>query len=80
MPKSGLVPGDYKYVGPYNPLRSQVDFDENTGEIRQIHTQPKNKLDQIAMNHDICYSVNPQNKGDCDRQMVKSIDEMPLKI
>ena len=31
------------------------------------------------MNHDICYSVNPQNKGDCDRKMVKSIDEMPYK-
>ena len=31
------------------------------------------------MSHDICYSVNPQNKGDCDHQMVKSIDEMPYK-
>ena len=78
-PKSGWTPGDYKYLGPYNPLSSQVSFDKNTGDIRQIHTQPKNKLDEIAMNHDICYSVNPQNKGDCDRKMVKSIDEMPYK-
>ena len=31
------------------------------------------------MQHDICYSVNPQNKGECDRKMVKSIDEMPYK-
>ena len=31
------------------------------------------------MKHDICYSVIPQNKGDCDRQMVQSIDEMPYK-
>ena len=38
-----------------------------------------NRLDHIAMNHDICYSVNPQNKGDCDRKMVKSIDEMSYK-
>ena len=78
-PKSGWVPFDYKYLGPYNPLESQVTFDENTGDIQKIHTQPKNKLDEIAMKHDICYSVNPQNKGDCDRDMVKSIDEMPYK-
>ena len=76
-PKLGWTPGDYKYLGPYNPLNSQVSFDEKTGDIRQIYTQPKNKLDEIAMKHDICYSVNPQNKGDCDRQMVKSIDDMP---
>ena len=31
------------------------------------------------MHHDIFYSVNPSNKGDCDRKMVKSIDEMPYK-
>ena len=78
-PKSGWVPGDYKYLGPYNPLDSQVTFDEKTGEIQKIHTQPKNKLDEIAMKHDICYTVNPQNKGDCDRDMVKSIDDMSYK-
>ena len=78
-PTKGWVPGDYKFLGPYNPLQSQVSFDENTGEIQKIHTQPKNKLDEIAMKHDICYSVNPQNKGDCDRTMVKSIDNMPYK-
>ena len=78
-PKSGWTPGNYKYLGPYNPLDKQVDFDPDTGEIRQIHVEPKNELDRIAMNHDICYSVNPQNKGDCDRDMVKSIDDMPYK-
>ena len=31
------------------------------------------------MNHDICYTVNPLNKGDCDRTMVKDIDSMPYK-
>ena len=77
--KSGWTPMDYKYLGPYNPLESQVTFDENTGEIQKIHTQPKNKLDEIAMKHDICYSVNSENKGDCDRNMVQSIDEMPYK-
>ena len=78
-PKSGWTPITYKYLGPYNPLSSQVSFDENTGDIQQIHTQPINKLDEISMNHDICYSINPLNKNDCDRKMVKSIDEMPYK-
>ena len=31
------------------------------------------------MQHDICYTVNPKNKGVCDRKMVKSIDDMPYK-
>ena len=78
-PKSGWTPGKYKYLGPYNSLEKQVSFDRNTGEIQKIHTQPENNLDEIAMKHDICYTVDPQNKGNCDRQMVKSIDEMPYK-
>ena len=78
-PKKGWTPGNYKYLEPYNPLDQQVTFDQNTGDIQKIHTQPKNKLDEIAMKHDICYSINPQNKGDCDRTMVKSIDELPYK-
>ena len=78
-PKSGWAPGKYKYLGPYNPLHKQVSFNERTGEIQKIHIHPKNKLDEIAMNHDICYTVNPGNKGECDRKMVKSIDEMPYK-
>ena len=32
-PSSGWTPGNYKYLGPYNPLNSQVSFDENTGDI-----------------------------------------------
>ena len=78
-PQKGFVLPCYNYLGPYNALHKQVSFDENTGEIHKSHVQPKNKLDEIAMNHDICYTVNPSNKGDCDRKMVKSIDEMPYK-
>ena len=78
-PSKGFVPPGYNYLGPYNPLHKQVSFNENTGEIYNIRVPAKNELDEIAMNHDICYSVNPQNKGDCDRKMVKSIDELPYK-
>ena len=78
-PSKGWVPGDYKYLGPYNPLHKQISFDNKTGEIHKIHEQPKNRLDEIAMNHDICYTVNSSNKGKCDRKMVKDIDSIPYK-
>ena len=78
-PTKGFVVPGYKCLGPYNPLDKQVSFDEKTGEIHKIHVQPKNKIDEIAMNHDICYSVNPSNKDDCDRKMVQSVDEMLYK-
>ena len=47
--------------------------------FRKYMFNPRIKLDKIAMNHDICYTVNPTNKGDCDRKMVQSRDEMPYK-
>ena len=33
-------------------------------------------MDEIAAHHDICYDTG-KNKGDCDRQMVKSLDDIP---
>ena len=38
--------------------------------------QPYNKVDEIAAYHDVCYEMG-KNKGDCDRAMVKSLDEIP---
>ena len=32
-------------------------------------------MDEIAAYH-ICYDID-KNKGDCDRQMVKSLDQIP---
>ena len=65
----------YRYCGPYNILDKQVDYNKNTGEIYKIHDKPKNKTDSICMNHDICYSIG-KNKNDCDREMVKSLDNL----
>ena len=64
-PSKGFVaPGGYRYLGPYNPLDNQVSYNKHTGEIYKINENevPKNKLDEIAMHHDICYSINPKNK------------------
>ena len=78
LPKSkdGWTPGDYKYLGPYNPLDKQLKYDPETGEVLEWNVKPKNKVDEIAAYHDICYDRGI-NKGDCDRRMVKSLDSIP---
>ena len=68
----------YKYLGPYNPLDNQMLYDQQTGDIYKYYDKPKNILDKIASKHDTCYSVG-KNKNDCDRIMVKEIDNIPYK-
>ena len=75
-PKSGWTPSNYKYMGPYNPLDKQLEYDKETGDVIKWHVQPYNKVDEIAAHHDICYDMG-KNKGDCDKQMVKSLDMIP---
>ena len=68
----------YKYLGPYNKLNTQLLLDKQTGDILKYYDKPKNILDKIASKHDIRYSVG-KNKNDCDRIMVKEIDDIPFK-
>lgn len=75
-PKSGWTPGKYKYMGPYNPLDKQLSYDPNTGEVLEWYVKPYNKVDKIAAHHDICYDMG-KNKGDCDKEMVNSLDKIP---
>ena len=75
-PKAGFTPSKYKYMGPYNPLEKQLEYDKNTGEVTKWYVQPYNKVDEIAAHHDICYDMG-ENKGECDKKMVKSLDEIP---
>ena len=75
-PSKGFVAPGYRYLGPYNPLSQQVSYDKVTGQIYKINEPPKDRLDEIALHHDICYSINPQNKHMCDKKMIENIDEM----
>ena len=68
----------YKYLDPYNDLENQLFYDKNTGNIFTYYDKPKNVLDKIASRHYICYVVG-KNKNDCDRIMVKEIDDLPYK-
>ena len=74
-PKKGFVAPNYKYLGPYNPLDSQLEHD-NTGKITKFYDQPLNKVDEIAAGHDVCYKVGIKNKNECDREMVKNLDNL----
>ena len=75
-PKAGWTPGNYKYMGPYNPLDKQLEYDEDNGEITKWHVKTYNKVDEIAAYHDVCFDIG-KNKGDCDKAMIKSLDEIP---
>ena len=75
-PKAGWTPGKYKYMGPYNPLEKQLSYNPETGEVTEWKVKPYNKVDEIAAYHDICYDMG-KNKGDCDREMVQSLDQIP---
>lgn len=71
-PKAAWTPENYKYMGPYNPLEKQLEYDNNTGEVSKWHVQPYNKVDEIAAYHNICCHMG-KNKGLGDKQMVKSL-------
>ena len=75
-PKSGFTPGNYKYMGPYNPLDKQLKYDLNTGEVQQWYVKPYNKVDEIAAYHDICYEMG-KSKNECDQKMVSALDSIP---
>ena len=35
-----MVPFNYKYMGPFNPLEKQLEYDKNTGKVTKGHVQP----------------------------------------
>ena len=38
-PKGGWTPPGYKYMGPYNPLEKQLEYDKNTGDVTKWHVK-----------------------------------------
>ena len=51
-------------------------YDPETGEVLKWKVMPYNKVDEISAYHDICYDMG-RNKGECDREMIKSLDQIP---
>ena len=63
-------------MGAYNPLDEQLEYDPEIGEVLKWKVMPYNKVDEISAYHDICYDMG-KNKGECDKEMVKSLDKIP---
>ena len=61
-PKRGWTLPGHNYTGPYNPLEQQVNYDPETGQIKQIYQQPTGATDAIAMQHDVDYGVCSNRK------------------
>ena len=62
----------YQFLGPGTKLNKRLDENKNS----LPHSKPINKLDEIAMNHDICYEKYPNTKERnkiCDKEMVNDI-------
>ena len=75
-PKAGFTPSNFKYMGPYNPVDQQLSCNLETGEVTEWKVKPYNKVDEITAYRDICYYMG-KNKGDCDKEMIKSLDNIP---
>ena len=62
----------YSFVGPGTKLNKRLDENKNP----LPHSKPVNKLDEIAMNQDICYEKYPKTKERnkiCDKKMLDDI-------
>ena len=53
-----------------------MSYNPETGIVTEWKVKPYNKVDEIAAYHDICYDMG-KNKGDCDREMIQSLDNIP---
>ena len=71
-PKRGWTLPNHKYTGPYNPLHEQLDSNDKPIPGQE----PFNKVDEIAMRHDICYRDYENDKSGCDRIMLNELNEM----
>ena len=62
----------YQFLGPGTKLNKRLDENKNP----LPHSKPVNKLDEIAMNHDICYEKYPKTKERnkiCGKKMLDDI-------
>ena len=71
-PKNGWTLPHHKYTGPWNPLHKQLD--ENDRPLPG--QEPCNKVDEIAMRHDICYRDHEDDKHGCDKKMIQELNDM----
>ena len=69
IPKRGFTLPNMHYCGPYNPLNSQLEYN-NEGRITKYKQFPSGKIDSICSQHDVDYTLakNLKDKHIADKK------------
>ena len=80
IPKRGFTLPNMHYCGPYNPLNSQLEYN-NKGIITKYKQFPTGKIDSICSQHDVDYTLakNLKDKHIADQKMINAINKLPYK-
>jgi len=68
----------HKYTGPFTELHKRLD--ENDKPLPGY--EPFNKIDEIAMKHDICYRDSDdagKSRSQCNKEMLDRLDALKTK-
>ena len=80
IPKRGFTLPNMYYCGPYNPLNSQLEYNNESRitKYKQFHT---GKIDPICSQHDVDYTLakNLKDKHIADQKMINAINKLPYK-
>ena len=80
IPKRGFTLPNMHYCGPYNPLNSQLEYN-NEGIITKYKQFPSGKIDRICSQHDVDYTLakNLKDKHIADQKMINAINKLPYR-
>ena len=80
IPKRGFTLPNMHYCGPYNPLNSQLEYN-NEGRITKYKQFPTGKIDSICSQHDVDYTLvkNLKDKYIADQKMINAINKLPYR-
>ena len=80
IPKRGFTLPNMHYCGPYNPLNSQLEYN-NEGRITKYKQFPTGKIDRICSQHDVDYTLakNLKDKHIADQKMINAINKLPYR-
>ena len=80
IPKRGFTLPNMHYCGAYNPLNSQLEYN-NQGRIIKYKQFPTGKIDSICSQHDVDYTLakNLKDKHIADKKMIDAINKLPYK-
>ena len=80
IPKRGFTLPNMHYCGPYNPLNSQLEYN-NEGRITKYKQFPTGKIDRICSQHDVDYALakNLKDKHIADQKMINAINKLPYR-